>query len=254
MDAGLRRPSPARMLESAGILPCPTAPPRRILSRPLVEIRAPWIRPPSSPTRKMRLDPARHYCRNPRAVVITSGACTLWSLPPSRCFDRTRSRPPRPRSLGVARRSHSRRALAARIAADSDAAALEQLVDRLLTQAFVRRGPGCFHRSRHPPAGVRLRRPGGRHPHPLRSGRATGRARWRRIAHSLPSGATRIPSSNPSRAGARPDRGAGAVSAARQGGGVFARRRAASGTRLTYSTRSGRMSRPEGRLSRFSKR
>ena len=89
----------------------------------------------------MRLDLARHYCRNPRAVAITSGICTLWSLP-GEAVVRSDTVP----SVTVAALWElladpiPGSALAARIAADPDPAALEQLVDRLLTQALVLRG------------------------------------------------------------------------------------------------------------------
>jgi len=89
----------------------------------------------------MRLDLARHYCRNPRAVAITSGAYTLWSLPGEPVL-RSDTVPSVTAAalwelLGTPIPGG---ALAARIAADPDAAVLEQLVDRLLTQAFVLRG------------------------------------------------------------------------------------------------------------------
>ena len=89
----------------------------------------------------MPLDLARHYARNPRAVAIMSGTCTLWSLPDE----------PVLRSAAVPSATVATlwellatpvpgSALAAHIAADPDAAALEHLVDRLIAQAFVLRG------------------------------------------------------------------------------------------------------------------
>jgi hypothetical protein len=89
----------------------------------------------------MPLDPARHYARNPRAVAIMSGTCTLWSLPGEPVF-RSTAVPsatvavvwellatPIPGSV-----------LAAHVAAAPDPTAFEHLVDRLITQAFVLRG------------------------------------------------------------------------------------------------------------------
>jgi phosphopantothenoylcysteine decarboxylase/phosphopantothenate--cysteine ligase len=89
----------------------------------------------------MPLDPDRHYSRNPRAVVITSGSGTLWSLPDEPAF-RAAAVPastvatlwellatPVPGSV-----------LTARIAADPDGPALEHLVERLLAQTLVLRG------------------------------------------------------------------------------------------------------------------
>lgn len=89
----------------------------------------------------MPLDLARHYSRNPRAVAIMSGTCTLWSLP-----DEPALRWATVPSATVAMLWEllatpvPGSALAAHIAADPDAAALEHLVDRLITQAFVLRG------------------------------------------------------------------------------------------------------------------
>jgi 3-polyprenyl-4-hydroxybenzoate decarboxylase len=89
----------------------------------------------------MPLDPKRHYSRNPRAVVITSGSGTLWSLPDE----------PPVRSAAVPASTVAAlwellavpipgSTLAARLAADPDGPAIEQLLEHLLRETLVLHG------------------------------------------------------------------------------------------------------------------
>jgi 3-polyprenyl-4-hydroxybenzoate decarboxylase len=89
----------------------------------------------------MPVDPDRHYSRNPRAVAITSGTGTLWSLPDEPAFHSAAV----PASTVAALwellgTSIPGTDLAARIAADPDGPALGHLVERLLDHALVLRG------------------------------------------------------------------------------------------------------------------
>ena len=89
----------------------------------------------------MPLDLARHYARNPRAVALMSGACTLWSLPGEPVLH-SAAVPSATLALlwELLATPVPGSVLAAHIAAGPDAAALEHLLDRLMTQALVLRG------------------------------------------------------------------------------------------------------------------
>lgn len=88
----------------------------------------------------MPVDLARHYTRNPRAVAIMSGSLALWSLPDEPMLRSAVPAATLATLWELLATPVPGKVVADHIAADADPAALEGLLDRLVTQAFVLRG------------------------------------------------------------------------------------------------------------------